>query len=130
VDLAQDFIVSTLLEGSAQCASILQILEGDCPVPCKPEVEEHEVLSDDRRSGATEVEGERVFNGTKIMELEDEILREEVLRAPDNPTDANRGKSEFVCSIILTIHLARLSDWKPTPGSVDGNNPVNLEIPY
>jgi hypothetical protein len=29
MDIAQNFIVSTLLKGSAQRASVLQILEGD-----------------------------------------------------------------------------------------------------
>ena len=58
MDVAQDFVVSTILEGSAQRTSILQILKGDCPVPSKPKVEEHEVLSEYLSGRATEVERE------------------------------------------------------------------------
>lgn len=58
MDVAQDFVVSTILKGSAQRTSVLQILKGYCPVPSKPKVEEHEILSDYRSSRATEVERE------------------------------------------------------------------------
>ena len=77
-------------------------------------MEEQEVLGDDRSSGTTEVEGEGIFNRTEIMELENEILREEALRTPDDPTDANWRKTKLVCSIILSIHLQRvISDLRP-----------------
>ena len=107
MDLAQDFVVSTIFKGPAQHAGILQILEGDRPVSSKPKVEEQEILSNNRRSRATKVEGERIFNRAKIMEFEDEILWEEALRTPDNPTDTDRTKAELVCNMILSIHLAR-----------------------
>lgn len=56
MDVAQDFVVPTVLEGSAQRAGVRQILEGNFPVPSEPKVEEHEVLSDYRSSRTTEVE--------------------------------------------------------------------------
>jgi len=77
MDIAQDFVISAILEGSAQRTSVLQILEGDRPVPSEPKVEEHEILSEYRGGGTTEVERERVLDGTKIMEFKNEILREE-----------------------------------------------------
>jgi hypothetical protein len=58
MDVTQNLIVSTILQSSAQCASILQVLEGDCPISSKPKMEDHEVLSDDGGSRATEVERE------------------------------------------------------------------------
>ena len=58
MDIAQDFIISTILEGSAQCTGVLQILKGDLPVPRKPKMEEHEVLGEYWSSRATEVERE------------------------------------------------------------------------
>lgn len=130
MDIAQDFVVSTILKGPAQCASVLQILEGDCPVPGEPKVEEQEVLGDDWSSRATEVERERIFNRTKIMEFENEILWKEALRTPYDPTDANLRKTELVCSIILSIRLVQLNGRKHTPGSINGGDSGNLEIPF
>lgn len=103
MDIAQDFVVFAILKGPAQCAGILKVLEDDCPVSSESEVEEHEVLSDNWSCRATEVEGERVFNRAEIMEFENEILWEEALRTPDNPTDANLRKTELVCITILSI---------------------------
>jgi len=111
MDVAQDFVVSTVLEGPAQRAGIPQILEGDRPVPGEPEVEEHKILSDYWSCRATEIKRERIFNGTEIMEFENEVLREQLLRTPDNPTDANLGETKLMS------------------GGVDGHNPGNLEIP-
>ena len=102
MDIAQDFIVSTVLEGPAQRASIPQILEGDRPVPGEPKVDEHEVLSDYWSCGTTEIKGERIFNGTEVMKFENEILREELLRTPDNPTNANLGETKLICSVTLS----------------------------
>lgn len=39
------------------------------------------------------------------MELENEILREETLRAPDDPTDADRTETKFIYSTRLSIRL-------------------------
>ena len=69
MDIAQDFIVSTILEGSAQRTSVLQILEGDRSVPSEPKVDEQEILGEYRSGGTTEVEGERILDGTEIVEL-------------------------------------------------------------
>ena len=102
MDIAQDFVVSAVLKGSAQCATVLQILEGDRPVPREPKVEEHEVLSDYRSSRAAEVQGERIFDRTEIMEFENEILGEETLRTPDYPADANLDKAVLICSMTLS----------------------------
>jgi len=86
-------------------------LKGDCPVPSKPEVEEHKVLGDYWGGGTTEVERERVFNRSKIMEFENKILREEILRTPDNPTYADRDTTKLM------------------PGCIDRHNPRDFEIP-
>jgi hypothetical protein len=105
--IAQDFVVSTILKSSAQRASVFQILEGDCPIPSESKVEEHEVLGDDRSGRTTEVEGERIFNRTEVMEFENEILRKVALRTPDDPTDADRSKTKLVYSIKLSIRTER-----------------------
>lgn len=44
------------------------------------------------------------------MEFENEIFREEVLRTPDDPTDANWRETELICSMtmILSIWWVRL----------------------
>jgi len=112
MDVTQDLIISTILQSSAQCAGVLQVLEGDSPISGKPKVEEHEVLSDDGGSRTTEVERERKFNGTEIMDFENEIFWEEMLGTPDDPTDTNLGQTKFMS------------------GRIDGHNSGNLEIPY
>jgi hypothetical protein len=66
-------------------------------------VDEHEVLSEYRSSRATEVERERIFDRAEIMEFENEILREEILRTPDDPTDANLRETKLICSVILSM---------------------------
>lgn len=112
MNVAQDFEVSAVLEGPAQCASVLQVLEGNCPVPSEPKMEEYEILSDDRSSRATEVEGEGVFNRTEVMEFENKVLWEEIFRTPDNPTHTDLRKTKLV------------------PRGIDGHNSLDLEIPY
>ena len=69
-------------------------------------MEEHEVLGDYWSSGATEVEGERIFNGTEVMKFEYEILRKVSLRTPDDPTDANGTETKLVYSTALSTYLA------------------------
>ena len=109
MNIAEDFEVSTVLEGPAQCTSVLQILEGDCSVPSEPKVEEHEILSDDRSSWTTEVEGEGIFNRTEVMEFENKVLWEETFRTPDDPTHADLRKTKFVCSGMLSIYPGGLN---------------------
>jgi len=111
MDLAQYFVVATILKGSAQRTSVLQILESDCPVPSKPKVEEQKVLSDYLGSGATEIERKRIFDGAKIMEFKNEVLREETLRTPDHPADANWSETKLICSTRLRIHLTWLGEY-------------------
>ena len=39
------------------------------------------------------------------MEFENKVLGEEMLRTPDDPTDADRSETKFVCSTILSVNL-------------------------
>ena len=110
MDVAQDFVVSTILEGSAQRTSVLQILEGDCPVPSEPKMDEHKILGEYRSGRTTEVERERILDGTEIMEFENEIFREEVFRTPDDPTNANWRKTELICSMTLSTQRVCLTE--------------------
>jgi len=41
------------------------------------------------------------------MELKDEILRKEILRTPDDPTDADLRKTKLICSMTLSIRWVR-----------------------
>jgi hypothetical protein len=72
---------------------------------------EVEVLRNDRRGRAREVERERVLDRAEIVQLEDEVLREVGLVAPDNPADATVRKSELVT------------------GRVDRHDARELEVP-
>lgn len=101
MDIAQNFVVSTFFKGPAQRASVLQILEGNSPISSEPKVKEQEVLGDDRSSRTAEVERERIFNRTEVVEFENEILGKITLLSPDDPTDANRRKTKLVYSIRL-----------------------------
>jgi hypothetical protein len=56
------------------------------------------VLRENRRRRTRKVEREGIFDGTKIMELEDEVLGEMGLITPDNPADTDVGEAEFVAT--------------------------------
>jgi len=42
------------------------------------------------------------------MELKNEILRQEMLRTPDDPTDADLRKTKLICGMTLSIQWVRL----------------------
>ena len=66
-------------------------------------MEEHEVLGDYWGSWATEVERERIFDRTEIMKFENEILWEEALRTPNDPTDADLREAILICNTTLSL---------------------------
>lgn len=96
VHIAQNRIISTLLERTRKQARVLQIRKGNAAVTLKAKVDEVEVLRDDRSSRSREIERETIFDGTKVMQLEDEVLRKVSLVPPDDPADTDVGKTEFV----------------------------------
>lgn len=55
-----------------------------------------EVLSNDRSSTARESERKCEFDGTEIVQLKHEILREVGLVTPDDPTDPNIAQAKLM----------------------------------
>lgn len=96
--IAQNMIIPTLLQRPAQQPRILQIRQCNTAVALEAEVHEVEVLRNNGRGGAREVEREAVFDGAEVMELEDEVLGEVGLVAPDDPAYTNICKAEFVAT--------------------------------
>jgi hypothetical protein len=66
---------------------------------CKPTVEH---LTQDRVGRSTEVHVERIVRLAEVMKLEDELLGEELLASPDDPSHADSAHSVFVSRGIDT----------------------------
>ena len=62
-------------------------------------------MGDYRGGGTTEVERERIFDRSEIVEFKNKILREEFMGTPDDPTYANLATTKLICSEGLSIHL-------------------------
>lgn len=111
MDVAQDGEEAALLQRTAQKPGVLKVRERDIAVALEPKVHEVEVLRDDRVRGARKVERERVLDRAEVVQLEDEVLREELLRAPDDPADTDVRETELV------------------PGGVDRDHARDAEVP-
>jgi hypothetical protein len=61
-------------------------------------MQEVKILGNDGRCWSREVQGERIFHRTKVMEFKDEILWKVFFISPDNPPYANVTEPEFVAS--------------------------------
>ena len=61
-------------------------------------MEEVKKLGNDGRRWSREVEGERVFHRTEVMEFEYEILWKVLLVSPYNPSYADVTEPKFVAS--------------------------------
>lgn len=110
--IAQHIIIPALLQRTAQQPRILQIRERNATEALKAQMHEVEVLRDDGRSWAREVEREAVFDGAEVVELEDEVLGQVRLVAPDDPADTDVGEAELVA------------------GGVDGDDTREAEVPF
>jgi hypothetical protein len=98
VDITDDSIISRTFECTAQQPGVLHISKADCSISFKTEMEEVEILGNDRRRWSRKVEGERIFHRTEVMEFKDEILWKVFLVSPDNPSYADVAEPKFVAS--------------------------------
>lgn len=71
------------------------------------EADELVVLADDLRRALGEVEGEGRLLGAEVVDVEDEVLREVFVGAPDDP--ANAGVDEAVLLVLLVMLVANRS---------------------
>lgn len=67
VNIAQDMIVAAVLQSSTQQSSILQVIDSNCTVTLETEMQQVEVLSDNRCSRSRKVEREGIFDRSQIM---------------------------------------------------------------
>lgn len=111
VDVTEDLEEAALLERAREQAGVLHVVERDGAVALEAEVQEVEVLRDDRVRWTREVERERVLDRAEVVQLEDEVLREVLLGAPDDPANTDVGKTELVT------------------GGVDRDNTGDTEVP-
>ena len=74
-------------------------------------MQEVEILRYNGCSGAGEIEGEGILDGSKVVKLEYEIFWEVGLVTPDHPTDANIRETEFVATglqgCLVSMAVAR-----------------------
>jgi hypothetical protein len=112
MDITQNRVITAFLQSPAQGSCILEIIQGDGPISLKSEVNEVKILGNDRCCGSREVERKRIFDRTKVVELEDEVFGEVGFVPEDHPTNP------YVCKPKLVT------------GSVDRHYARNFEVPY
>lgn len=112
MNIAQHSVEPSALESAGKGAGVPHIRKSHVAVALEPEMQEVEVLRDDRVRRTREIERERVLDGAEVVQLKDEVFGEVFLRAPDDPSHTDIGKTEFVA------------------GGVDGYNTGNFEIPF
>jgi hypothetical protein len=98
MNIAQHCVIPTLLESTTQEPGIFQVIQGHCTISFETEMNEIEVLRNDRSSWAREVEREGIFDWTKVMQLEDKILGKVGLISPDNPPNAYITQPKLVAT--------------------------------
>lgn len=111
MDVAEDLEQAAVLQRPAQQPRVLQIVIRDGLVSLKAEMHEVEVLCDDRVGGAREVQRERVLDRAEVVQLEDQVLGQVLLRPPDDPSDTDVRESKLVS------------------GRVDRHDAGDLEVP-
>lgn len=99
------------LERLAQQARVRQAVLHDVPVAVEAQVDQVVVLSDHRGPRPREVERVRLFRAAEIVQLEDQLLGQVRLIAPDDPSQSGIHEAVFVA------------------GRVDGFDAGELEIP-
>ena len=96
VDIAKDFEEPAVFQRPTKKTGVLEVVQSNRPVALESEMQEVEVLGDDRVCRAREIERERIFDGAEVVQLEDEVAGKEVLGTPDDPADTDICQSEFV----------------------------------
>lgn len=113
MDVGQQGVVSGVFKCSGDHSSLRQVVLHDSSVSVETEIQDCDTLSascevfgncsrtvehltQDRVGGSTEVHVERVVGLSKVVKLEDELLGEELLASPDDPSHADSAHSVFV----------------------------------
>ena len=111
MDVAQHLEETAVLQCTTEQTRVLEVILGNRAVALESQVHEIEILRDDWMRRAGEVERERILDGAEVVQLEDEVLREELGGTPDDPTDTDVRKTELVT------------------GGIDRHNARDLEVP-
>ena len=82
-----------LLEGVREVVSSARKVGHDSTVAVLAQADELVVLADNLRRAFTEVEGERRLVGAQVVDVEDQLLRQEVGGPPHDPTDTRVDKT-------------------------------------
>lgn len=100
MNVAQNSEVSRFLQSAAEEPGILHICQANGPIPLEAQMEEVEVLRNNRRCWPGKVQRERIFHRTKVVKLENEIFGEMGLVPPNNPTDTNVAQTKFMATVL------------------------------
>lgn len=98
MDVTEDSEVARSLQSPAEKPSILHVCQTDRPISFEAQMKEVEILRDNRRCWSGEVQRERVFHRSKVVELEDEFFGEVGLVPPDHPSNTHIAQTEFVAT--------------------------------
>jgi hypothetical protein len=112
MNIAQHGEEACSFKGTGEGTCILHVDQGDIAIALETEMEEAEILRDDRMRRSREVQRERVFHRTKVVELKNEVFGEILCGAPDNPAHSNVTKTKLVARCV------------------DRNNTRDFEVPF
>lgn len=96
MNVTQHGEIATSFKGTGEGTCILEVSQSDIAIALETETEEVEILCDDRMRRSREVQRERVFHRTQVMELKDKVFGEILCFAPDNPAHSNVCKTKLV----------------------------------
>ena len=96
MDVTENCVVASLLQGTAEQSRILEIRQPNGAITLETKMNEVEVLGDDRRRRSREIEGEGILHRSKVMKLEDQIFGKVGLVTPDDPSNSDIAQSELM----------------------------------
>ena len=98
VNVAKDGVISGFLQSPTEDSRVLHIGKTDNTISLEAEMEEIEILRNNRCCGTGEVQGERIFHRAEVVKLEDEVLGEVGLVSPYDPANSDVAQTEFVAA--------------------------------
>jgi hypothetical protein len=112
MNIAQHGEEACSFKGTGEGTCILEVAQCDVAIALETKTKQVEILRDDRMRRSREVQRERVFHRSKVVELKNEVFGEILWGAPDHPAHSNVAKTKLVTR------------------RVDGNDTRDFEVPF
>ena len=108
MDVADADVPPTRLQRLAQQPRVRQAILHDVPIPREAEMNEIEVLRNDLRAWPRKVQCVRLLRAAEIVQLEDQVLGQLRLVAPDDEAHPRESKAELVAGGIDALDAREL----------------------